>query len=176
MPFSVPLRRLTAVLAAALALPACQQQPCPLNMSAPPTFMLAFSTDTAESSGLGFRRAEVRSAYLVHYRTADFQQPLDTLRQPSALISPNSTKPVLAIYHGTGHPPQFAVPDFATAQAGQSCRLVVPAANRTYDITNVVLKQEPGETNCAGYRITRREATVNGQLRDGLTTPPELTR
>lgn len=173
MNFPLSLPRLAVVLIAAL--PACQQA-CPLNMSPPPTFMLAFSTDTTESAGLGFRRAEVRSAYLVHYRTADFQQPLDTLRQPSAITSPSSTKPVLAIYYSAGHPPQFAVPDYATTQAGQSCRLVVPAVNRTYDISNVVLKQEPGETNCAGYRITRREAIVNGQLRDGLNTSPELTR
>jgi hypothetical protein len=53
---------------------------------------------------------------------------------------------------------------------------VVPAANRTYDINNVVLKQEAGETRCSGYQSTRREATVNGQFRDGLNTPPELTR
>ncbi|MBH8560158.1 hypothetical protein [Hymenobacter negativus] len=174
MNFSFPLARLAVVLTT-LALPACQQA-CPLNMSPPPTFMLAFSTDTTKSSGLGFRRAEVRSAYLVHYRTADFQQPLDTLRQPGPNVSPGSTKPELAIYYPAGHPPQFAVPDYATAQAGQSCRLIVPAANRTYDIGNVVLQQEPGETRCAGYRITRREATVNGQLRDGLNAPPELTR
>ena len=175
MNFSLPLRRLAVLLTAAVALPNCQQT-CPLNMAPPPAFMLAFSTDTLESSSLGFRRAEVRSAYLVRYRTATFQQPLDTLLQPSASTL-NSTKPVLAIhYYLAGHPPQFAVPDNGTPQAGQSYRLVVPAARRTYDISNVVLKQEPGETRCAGDRITRREATVNGQLRDGLITLPELTR
>lgn len=42
--------------------------------------MLAFSTDTAKSSGLGFHRAEVRSAYLVRYGTAGSQQRTDTLR------------------------------------------------------------------------------------------------
>jgi hypothetical protein len=175
MNISLLLRRLTAVLAAAVALPACQQT-CPLNMAPPPTFMLAFSTDTTESSGLGFRRAEVRSAYLVRYRTASFQQPLDTLLQPTPLTPRNTTKPLLAVYYSAGHPPQFAVPDNGTPLADQSFRLVVPAANRTYDINNVVLKQEAGETRCSGYQITRREATVNGQFRDGLNTPPELTR
>lgn len=52
----------------------------------------------------------------------------------------------------------------------------MPAANRTYDISNVVLKKEPGKNRCDGYRITRRKATVNGQLRDGVNIPPVLTR
>ncbi|MCI1189378.1 hypothetical protein MON38_18290 [Hymenobacter sp. DH14] len=172
---SVPLRRLTAGLAAAVALPSCQQT-CPLNMSPPPAFMLAFSTDTTETSGLGFRRAELLSAYLVRYAAADFQQPLDTLRQPSASTPLNNPKPVLAIYYSAGHPPQFAVPDYSTQSSGPGYRLVVPAANRTFDISNIVLQQAPGENRCDGYRITRREATVNGQLRDGLNTPPLLTK
>jgi hypothetical protein len=176
MALSVSLRRLTAVLSAAVALPACQDIVCPANMTAPPVLMLAFSTDTAASSGLGFRRAELRSAYLVRYSTADFQQPFDTLRQPNPKM-PNSTTPVLSIYYPAGHLPQFAVSDYVSLSTfARSFRLVVPAASRTYDITNIVLKQEPGETRCAGERITRREATVNGQLRDGLNTPPELTR
>ena len=176
MLLSLPMRRpLAALLVAAVALPACQQI-CPANMSPPPVFMLAFSTDTAKSSGLGFHRAEVRSAYLVRYGTADFQQPTDTLRQPATAPPLNSTKPVLAIYYGAGEPPQFAVPDYGNPPRALSYRLVVPAASRTYDISNVVLKQEPGKDRCDGYRITRREATVNGQLRDGVHTPPVLTR
>ena len=176
MTLSFPIRRpLAALLVAAMALPACQQI-CPANASPPPVFMLAFSTDTAKSSGLGFHRAEVRSAYLVRYGTTDFQQPTDTLRQPAAATPLNSTKPVVAIYYGTGEPPQFAVPDDGNQQRALSYRLVVPAASRTFDISNVVLKQEPGKDRCDGYRLTRREATVNGQLRDGLNTPPLLTR
>jgi hypothetical protein len=175
MNISLPLRSLTAVLAAAVALPACQQT-CPLGMAPPPTYMLAFSTDTTEGTGLGFRRAEVRSAYLVRYRTANFQQPLDTLLQPTPLTLRNTTKPLLGVYYSAGHPPQFAVPDNGTLLANQSFRLVVPAASRTYDISNVVLEQENDGTRCNGIHLTRREATVNGQLRDGLNTPPELTR
>ncbi len=175
MSFAFLLRRLVATLTTAAALPACQQV-CPPNMTSPPTFMLAFSADTLGSAGLGFRRAEVRSAYLVRYATADFQQPTDTLRQPTAATPLNSTKPILAIYYSAGHPPQFAVPDYGTQQSGTSYRLVVPAANRTYNINNVILTQEPGKNRCDGYRITRREATVNGQRLDGLNNPPELKK
>lgn len=138
--------------------------------------MLAFNTDTAKSSGFGFHRTEVHSAYLVRYGTADFQQPTDTLRQPAPTTPLNGTRSVLAIYYGAGEPPQFAVPDYGNQQRALSYRLVVPAANRTFDISNVVLKQEPGKDRCDGYRLTHREATVNDQLRDGVNTPPVLTR
>ena len=172
MPLS--LRHLAGLLAAAAALPACQQT-CPLGMAPPPSYMLAFSTDTTENSSAGFHRNELRSAYLVRYRTANFQQPLDTLRQPTPLTL-NSNTPVLVVYYPTGHLPQFAVPDNGTPLADQSFRLVVPAVNRTYDISNIVLKQEPGANRCDGERLTRREALVNGQLREGLNTPPVLTK
>lgn len=175
MLLSLPLRRLLAVLTASVALPACQQT-CPANMSPPPTFMLAFSVDTLASTGVGFRKAELRSAYIVRYRDADFQSMDDTLRQPTAATA-NSTKPVFGIYYGSGYPPQFALPDFERQNTfAHSFRLVVPAANRIYDINNVVLKEEPGKNRCDGYHLTRREATVNGQLRDGVNTPPVLTR
>lgn len=176
MLFSFPLRRLTAVLAAAVALPACQLN-CPDNMAPLPVFMLAFSTDTVQGTGVGFRKAEVRSAYLVRYRDADFQSMDDTLRQPTAGTA-NSNKPILGIYYRPGYPPQFDLPTFERQNIyARSFRLVVPAANRTYDINNVVLKQEPSKSRCGGgERLTRREATVNGQLRDGLNTPPLLTR
>ncbi|GAA4032715.1 hypothetical protein GCM10022409_16220 [Hymenobacter glaciei] len=171
--FSLPLRRLVGVLAAAVALPACD---CPANMSPPPVFTLAFSTDTMASTGVGFRKAEVRSAYIVRYRDADFQSMDDTLRQPTAATA-NSKNPEFGIYYRPGYPPQFALPDFERQNTfARSFRLVVPAANRTYDINNVVLKEEPGESRCSGYRITRREATINGQLRDGLKTSPILTK
>ncbi len=175
MSFPLPLCRLTAVIPAATVtlLAGCS---CPANMGPLPTFILAFSADTATSNGLGFRRAEVRSAYLVRYRDADFQSMDDTLRQPTAATA-SSRNPVFVIYYRPGFPPQFDLPAFERQNIyARSFRLVVPAANRTYAITNVVLKQEPGEDRCDGDRLTRREATVNGQLRDGLNTPPLLTK
>ena len=45
---------------------------CPKNEPPPPQFMLAFSADTLAPGGVGFRKAEIRTAYLVRYRAADF--------------------------------------------------------------------------------------------------------
>ena len=45
---------------------------CPPSMPAPPVFMLAFSADTLAPGGVGFRKTEIRTAYLVRYRAADF--------------------------------------------------------------------------------------------------------
>ncbi len=175
MRFSLPLRRLAAMLAAATALPACQQT-CPANLAPPPFITLAFSTDTTAANGPGFRRAELRTAYLVRYSSADFWSLIDTLRQPGTATA-TSTKPVFPIYYGAGYPPQFGLPEFVSQNTfARSFRLVVPAANRTYDISNIVLQQEPGNNHCDGYQLTRREVTVNGQLRDGLNSPPVLIR
>ena len=171
------MRRQLAVLAvAAGALPACQGLTCPANSAPPPFLTLAFSTDTAATNGVGFRRAELRTAYLVRYSNPDFQSLIDTLWQPTAATK-NSTKPVFPIHYGSGYPPQFALPDFVSQNTfARSFRLVVPAANRTFTLSNIVLQQEPGKNRCDGYRLTRREVTVDGQLRDGLNTPPVLTR
>ena len=152
---------------------------CPKADPPPPQFRLAFSTDTLASGGLGFRRAEVRSAYLVRYSTADFQSLVDTLRQPTPATA-KSSKPVLGIYYydaANPHPPQFAVPDYVSQNNfARSFRLVVPAANRTFDITNVVIQQAAGSGRCALSHTTRNEATVNGQVRNGLSNIPELTK
>lgn len=149
---------------------------CPPDGPPPPTFMVAFSADTLGSSGVGFRRAEIRSAYIVRYGAADFQPLLDTLRQPRA-TSAASTQPVFSIFYGKDYPTQFSLPDYVRQNVtAHSFRLVVPAAGRTYDITNVVLEQAAGSGRCAAPYVSRRQATINGQLRDGLNNPPELTK
>ena len=147
---------------------------CPPNAVAPPTFMLAFGTDTLAGTGVGFRRAEVRSAYLVRYAKSDFQQLIDTLRQPTAQLG---TKPTLAVYYRAQYPAQFDLPSFINQNTtALSYRLVVPAASRSYDISNVILEQSAGSSRCDNEHLTRREATINGQRRDGLTNIPELTK
>ena len=177
MPLFFCVRRPLAVLAVAAAtLPACQGLTCPANMTSPPFLTLAFSTDTATTNGLGFRRAELRTAYLVRYSGADFQSLIDTLRQPSVATA-KPTTPVFPIYYGAGYAPQFGIPDFVSQNTfARSFHLVVPAANRTFNISNIVLQQEPGKDRCDGYHLTRREVTIDGQLRDGLNNPPVLTR
>jgi hypothetical protein len=167
--------RTSAFLAASLlaALAGCS---CPVAGTPPPTFMVAFSADTLSSTGVGFRRAEIRSAYIVRYGSADFQPLIDTLRQPTA-ASATSTQPVFPVFYGKDNSTQFPLPEYVRQNvSAHSYRLMVPAAGRTYDITNVVLEQKNGSGRCAVPYVSRREATINGQLRDGLRTPPELTK
>ncbi|GAB3579077.1 hypothetical protein [Hymenobacter daeguensis] len=156
-----------------VALAACS---CPPAGPPPPTFMVAFSADTLSSTGVGFRQAEVRSAYIVRYGSTDFQPLIDTLRQKNAPSAP-ATQPIFVVLHGKNYPTQFSLPEYVRQNvSARSYRLVVPAAGRTYDITNVVLEQANGSGRCASPYVSRREATINGQLRDGLKTPPELTK
>lgn len=138
----------------------------------PPRFSLAFSTDTA-ASGAGFRRAEVRSAYLVRYAAGDFQQVLDTLRQRPTTATAN----VFNVYYISSNPPQFEVMDYVRQNVfARSFRLVVPAANRTYDIANLVTERKSSGGRCPVNQTTRLEATVNGQRRDALGQLPLLTK
>ena len=81
------------------------------------------------------------------------------------------------VFYGPAHAPQFALNDYVSQNVfARSFRLVVPAAGRTYDITNVVLEQTASSERCAAPHLSRREATINGQRRDGLYNTPELTK
>jgi len=148
---------------------------CPKNEPPPPQFMLAFSADTLAPGGVGFRKAEIRTAYLVRYRAADFQSLVNTLRQPTAATR-NSTKPMFTVFYRPGYAPQFALNDYISQNVFARRFRVVPAAGRTYDITNVVLEQTAGSGRCAVPHLSRRDAIVNGQRRDGLYNSPELTK
>ncbi|MBJ6111000.1 hypothetical protein JAO73_18400 [Hymenobacter sp. BT523] len=174
MMFSFSIRLALAGLTIASALTACEQvTTCPLAIPAPAVLPLALSTDTLPAPGVGFRKAEWRTAYLVRYATNDFQRPIDTLRQPAAT---KGNRPVLFVYANGQDPPQFGVPQSGPDAQSESYRLVIPAANRQYDINNIVLTTEPGRSQCDGYRITSRHVTVNGQVRDALASPPLLTK
>ncbi|MBF9143785.1 hypothetical protein [Hymenobacter properus] len=164
----------TFALAAGLAaLTGCS---CGYNEPPPPQFMLAFSPDTLTSAGVGFRRVEIRSAYLVRYDDANLQTMLDTLRQPTPATA-KSTTALFPVYYMKDQPAQFVVPAFVRQNVNaRSFRLVVPLANRSYDITNVVLEQTAGSGRCSAPRVSRKEATVNGQRRDALNQVPQLTK
>ena len=164
-----PTRCHGILLAGLAALAGCS---CPYYDSGPPQLTLAFGTDTL-ANGLGFRRAEVRSAYLVRYAATDLPQMLDTLRQPTAPTSVNAR----ALYFSREHPPIFALPEYVRQNIfARSFRLVVPAASRSYDITNIVIEHTASGGRCSMDRITRQEVTVNGLRRDALNQVPELTK
>ena len=161
------------LLVGLLALTGCS---CPdYDVASPPEFTLGFSTDTLASGSVGFRRVEVRSAYLVRYVSPDLRQPLDTLRQlPAGVV----TRPKLEIYYSSQGPPVVVLREHRASPtvSVRSFRLAVPAANRQFDITSLVREQGTSGGRCP-YPITiRNEATVNGQRRDALQQVPELTK
>lgn len=145
-------------LAAGLAFGGCKKSspdaPCPLYLPSPLPFGLTFSTDTL-GTGKGFRQADAFSAYLVRYRDANLTQPLDTLRAldkvPRAFAYVGKTM-FLNILAGS------------FSDGPRSYRLAVPAAQRSYDITDIVL--EYGGTSECTRSINRLDALVNGQRVD----------
>lgn len=125
----------------------------------------AFSADSV--GGTGFRRGELRTAYLITYSQPGFQGPRDTIRQ-----RPINTLPTVTGY--------FFPVDFQTTTAGEigaftlyaqagvmrSHRVVVPAANRTFEIDKVsqVFADREGD-GCNCEEIKERRFTVDGQFK-----------
>ncbi|WP_223650523.1 hypothetical protein [Hymenobacter psoromatis] len=145
-------------LLAGLSFAGCKKSspnsPCPLALTGPLPFGLAFSTDTL-GTGTGFRKAEAFSAYLVRYRGTNLTEPLDTLRAqdkvPRAFTYLDKTMFLNIL--ATGGSDGF-----------HSYRLAVPAAQRSYDITDIVLEYG-GLSDCT-RNINRLDALVNGQRVD----------
>ncbi|MEJ7664034.1 MAG: hypothetical protein WKG07_33140 [Hymenobacter sp.] len=145
-------------LAAGLAFGGCKKSspdaPCPLYLPSPLPFGLAFSTDTL-GAGKGFRKAEAFSAYLVRYRDTSLTQPLDTLRAQDKV-------PKAFTYVGKTMFLNILATDGPDGFRGY--RLAVPAAQRSYDITDIVLEYG-GISECT-RSINRLDALVNGQRVD----------
>ena len=139
-------------LAAGLAFGGCKK--CLPNNPGPLPFGLAFSTDTL-GTGKGFHQAEAFSAYLVRYRGADFTQPLDTLRAQDK---------VPRVFYYVDRTMFCNFPAISGSDGPGSYRLAVPAAQRNYDITDIVL--EYGGTSECTRSINRLDALVNGQRAD----------
>lgn len=122
---------------------------------------LAFSLDSL--TGRGYRRAELRTAYVVRYTDVQAHQVLDTLRQPTAitLYWPQAQLGLLYV----------AAPASALAPA-RSFRVVVPAAARTYDLTN--LEVTVSQDNCGCINARLRSLYLDGELRETTATTKVL--
>ena len=123
----------------------------------------AFSADSAR--GTGFRRSELRTAYLITYSQPGFQGPHDTIRQRPANTPPTVTGYFFPVDFRTttaGETGAFTL--YAQVGATRSHRIVVPAANRTVEIDNVsqVLADREGD-GCNCEEIKERRFTVDGQ-------------
>jgi len=124
-----------------------------MNSMPPPAFGLVFSTDTL-GAGKGFRKAEVLSAYAVRYAGADLTEPLDTVRA-------NQRGNVFYYVDRTLFC-NFPINSLATGP--HSYRVEVPAAQRRYDVKDIVL-QYGGVSDCT-TSLDRLDALLNGQRVD----------
>ena len=136
----------------------CRQ--CGASETGPARFGVVFSTDTL-GAGKGFRRAEVATAYLVRYTSANFTQPIDTAR---ALPTGN-------YFYYVDHR-WFCNFPVTGSEPPRSYRLEMPAASRRYDIADIVLQY--GDVENCSRTISRLDALINGQRvdvrRDGTLT------
>ncbi len=126
---------------------------CLPNEAGPPSVGFAFSTDTV-GTGLGFRKAEALSAYLVRYAGPDLSRPLDTVR----------TGQMPGNFYYVDRTLFCNFPADAGSTGPQSYRLEVPASKRRYDVADIVL-QYGGYNDCT-RSIDRLDALVNGQRVD----------
>lgn len=115
---------------------------------------LQFDTDSLNS---GFRWAEVRSAYVVRYTLNNYQQPLDTVRRqrnsPFGFYSDDFGLTLNGLFS--------ARPGGGLRYSQYSYRVVVPVAQRQYDITDIELAFEEGKGCCPCSRLTRRRFQLN---------------
>lgn len=123
----------------------------------------AFSADSL--GGTGFRRSELRTAYLITYTQPGFQGLRDTIRQRPANTPPTVTGYFFPVDFQTttaGETGAFTL--YAQVGATRSHRIVVPATSRTFDIDNIsqVLADREGD-GCNCEEIKERSFTVDGQ-------------
>lgn len=152
MRFSTLLRPLSLVsLAAALAGCGCSNTECDTcDPFADELVLFRLDADTLRN---GFRQAEVASAYVVRYANPDFTQPRDTVRQSFRQV-----------YQGLGYTNRDVVLNLvfgnkitsAAQFLNSSYRIVVPAANREFDVSNLEISTEDGTDCCPCSYNTRR--------------------
>jgi hypothetical protein len=118
-----------------------------------------FDTDTT-ATGRGFRKQEVQTAYVVVYSGAGLTQPSDTMRQLPA-GSPLSTS---SLTISTAPPNSFLLV-FQEGRTGgfPSYRIVVPASQRNFDITDGVVDFKENKDRCKSVSIQQIRFTLDGQ-------------
>ena len=136
----------------------CGAIQCDCDVSSASDVVLQLDADSLQN---GFRVAEVRGAYVVRYVRPGFLAPLDTARfrpigsgasgGPYYLVGLQSLRwPVRA-----GGPPAAALADY-------DYRLLLPNANRTYEVSNLDVRTGTTSGCCACPINTRRRFVLNG--------------
>ncbi len=143
---------------------------CDCGDEGPAEVALRFNADTL--GGPGFRQAEIRTAYLIRY-AGTLTNTIDTLRQRTA--GQSSTLESLNIQPGVGASVWLRPYTYANLPVG-SYRLVVPAANRTFDITDIDIQTRTGSEPCGCLFVERLDFSLNGQRKDGRNQAAELVK
>ncbi|RFP65783.1 hypothetical protein D0N36_07590 [Hymenobacter lapidiphilus] len=140
---------------------------------------VAFRTDTL--GGSGFRRAELRDAYIVRYTGRNLTGPTDTIRQ-----GPQPGREPLSFYGGSfGFQQLPPLPNLLHTSGtttyhftDYSYRVVVPATKQQFTFSELETATDPGRGCCACLRNTRRRFVFNGQytVADGSPGFTSLTR
>lgn len=143
----------------------CRNVECaPCEITAPVPLRLHL-----DSLNGGFRRFEVRSTYLVRYADEALQSPTDTVRQDAqrgTMVYPNGSLDALFMADNRGG-------------EARSYRLHLPAAARSYDLTEIDIHWEQGSGGCCSCPyISRRRFRLNGTytVADGRAAPPTLVK
>jgi hypothetical protein len=108
----------------------------------------------------GFRKADIAGTYAVRYAAPGFTAPIDTVRQARGGAD---------FYRGVVSLRFLPWSSVAAVQApysleSYSFRFVLPAANRTYDLSNIELQVGPtgGDGCCDCGENKRRRFVLNG--------------
>lgn len=145
--------------------PDCRQQTCDCFSEEEDAIQLQFDLDSLSQ---GFRRAEVRGAYVVRFASPGFATPLDTARQER-----QSSQDFYR--YGITLNGLFPPRNGNYGPVGYNYAVVLPAIGRRYQITDIELAGEQrGDECCRCYRNTRKRLRLDGAyvMADGRKSEP----
>lgn len=135
----------------------CSQQTCDCFSEGEDNVLLRFDLDSLSQ---GFRRAELRNAYVVGYSTPGFATALDTVRDRA------SQAQQLDFYASRGVLLNYlfgARPNSTQNFTGYNYAVVLPRAGRRYLVSELELAGETrGSRCCSCYRNTRKRLRLDG--------------
>ncbi|UOG75681.1 hypothetical protein MTX78_03585 [Hymenobacter tibetensis] len=120
----------------------------------PEGFALRFDADSLNN---GFRWADLRSTYVVRYALNNYQQPLDTAQLRSGYGYRDIRATFVLSFNGL-FPPRAG--EYLPVET-HSYRIVIPAAQRQYDVTNIALSYKEGTGCCACDQLIRSRFHLN---------------
>lgn len=135
----------------------CSQQTCDCFSEGEDNVLLRFDLDSLNQ---GFRRAELRNAYVVRYSAPSFATPLDTVRDRA------SQAQQLDFYANRGVLLNYLFerrPNSTQNFTEYNYAVVLPQASRRYLVSELELAGETrGSRCCSCYRNTRKRLRLDG--------------